>query len=160
MGFTRTAIRAYAIADNRLAELAGWDKELLAAELEFLCELDFEFPIEITGFEMAEIDILISSASDSTPEEDCVNELPEAHPEPFTRSGDLWLMDRHKLFCGDATKSDSFDTLMQRRAQAMRRRAMTGGACSRSYRGCWILSIFGRRASTSGANWSVSTSVC
>ena len=54
-------IKAYVIADNKLAELAGWDEEILAKELQFLTELDLDFDIEVTGFEMGEIDVLIES---------------------------------------------------------------------------------------------------
>jgi ParB-like chromosome segregation protein Spo0J len=55
-------IRAFRIADNRLAELAQWDEQALAIELKALSELDLSFDVEITGFELAEIDILIERA--------------------------------------------------------------------------------------------------
>src|SRR5262245_5327080 len=58
---TEAQIKAYVIADNKLAELAGWDAEILANELQLLSELDLDFDIEVTGFEMAEIDVLIES---------------------------------------------------------------------------------------------------
>ena len=58
---TEAQIKAYVIADNKLAELAGWDEEILANELQFLTELDLDFDIEVTGFEMGEIDVLIES---------------------------------------------------------------------------------------------------
>ena len=58
---TEAQIKAYVIADNKLAELAGWDEEILAKELQFLTELNLDFDIEVTGFEMGEIDVLIES---------------------------------------------------------------------------------------------------
>ena len=58
--------RAYILADNRLAERAGWDRELLAIELQGLIDLDFE--VELTGFEMPEIDTILEAASEATEE--------------------------------------------------------------------------------------------
>ena len=55
--------RAYALADNRLAEAAGWDRELLALELRYISELELDFDLELTGFEMAEIDLLLDPAA-------------------------------------------------------------------------------------------------
>ncbi len=62
---TEAQKRAYIIADNRLAELAGWDEEVLAIELQALGEIDLDFDLEITGFETAEIDLLIESLDGS-----------------------------------------------------------------------------------------------
>ncbi len=56
--------RAYVIADNRLAELAGWDREILAIELQALSEMELDFDLEITGFETAEIDLLLDDGDD------------------------------------------------------------------------------------------------
>ncbi len=56
-------IRAYVIADNRLAENAGWDRELLGLELQYLTDLDIDFDVTVTGFELPEIDILIGELS-------------------------------------------------------------------------------------------------
>jgi DNA modification methylase len=105
--------RAYLIADNRLAELAGWDREILAIELQALLHLDFE--IELTGFEMAEIDIILDAEAgeDSGPED----EIPEPS-EPISRPGDLWCLGDHRLFCGDALDASSYCALMgEERAQ-------------------------------------------
>src|SRR5215510_12606067 len=94
--------RAYILADNKLAEKAGWDKELLAIELQGLIELDVD--IELTGFEMAEIDIILEEAHEATgvasgPED----EPPEHSPGPaVTQTGDLWLLGPHRLMCADA----------------------------------------------------------
>ncbi|MFO1176017.1 MAG: ParB/Srx family N-terminal domain-containing protein [Paracoccaceae bacterium] len=60
----RAERRAYVIADNRLAELAGWDREILKIEFQALAELDLDFDLEITGFETAELDLLLDSAGE------------------------------------------------------------------------------------------------
>jgi hypothetical protein len=104
--------RAYVIADNRLAEKAGWDREILAIELQSLIDLDFE--VEITGFETPEIDILLdpdaeSKGTVSGPEDD-VPALPAG--QAFTRPGDLWTLGAHRLFCGNALETSAYDTVM------------------------------------------------
>jgi len=106
-------IRAYVIADNRLAELAGWDDELLAIELQALSEIDLDFDIEITGFATAEIDGLIAglNGDEADDEADRLPEVDETVP-PITQPGDLWLLGRHRLLCADATKAESFTRLM------------------------------------------------
>ena len=104
--------RAYVLADNKLAEKAGWDKELLAIELQGLIELEVD--IELTGFEMAEIDIILEEAHEATG----VASGPEdAVPEPssgpvISRTGDLWLLGAHRLLCGDAREKAACAHLM------------------------------------------------
>jgi len=89
-------IRAFRIADNRLTELGEWDKEVLAIEFRDLLDLDFE--IELTGFDFPEIDIVLASTRDRTPEADV--EL--ASGPAVTQPGDLWVLNEHRLLCGDA----------------------------------------------------------
>ncbi|SPJ25042.1 site-specific DNA-methyltransferase [Palleronia abyssalis] len=104
--------RAYVIADNRLAENAGWDRETLAIELGALAEADLDFDIGVIGFDAGEIDLLIEEVSPSEP---CVPEdeaLPPLDAQPVTRSGDLWQLGPHRLICGDARESDVVDGLM------------------------------------------------
>jgi DNA modification methylase len=103
---------AYILADNRLAEKAGWDKELLAIELQGLIELDFD--VEITGFEMPEIDLVLEDADEakresSGPEDKVPDPLPS-----FTVSalGDMWIMGSHRLFCGDARDNSAYQNLL------------------------------------------------
>lgn len=106
-------IRAYVIADNRLAELAGWDSELLAIELQSLSEIDLDFDIEITGFATPEIDGLIVDLSSAADVDDADRLPPISRTRPpVSGSGDLWLLGRHRLLCADATKADSFTTLL------------------------------------------------
>jgi len=98
--------KAYIIADNRLAEDAGWDNELLKLEIENL--KDLEFDISELGFEVDEIDKLLNSGADVT-EDNFDEPLPET---PITKQGDVWLLGRHRLICGDSTKLETYTTLM------------------------------------------------
>ncbi len=109
---SKTERRAYVIADNKLALNAGWDKEILAIELQGL--VDLEFDVELTGFSLAEIDLVIEEAGEADPDghdapEDAV---PEAGREPVTLTGDLWILDRHRLVCGDTRDPDVIGRLM------------------------------------------------
>ncbi len=105
--------RAYILADNKLAEKAGWDKELLAIELQGLIELDVD--IELTGFDMAEIDLILEEGREargepSGPED----QVPEPSPLPaVTQTGDLWLLGSHRLLCGDARDKAAYDRLLE-----------------------------------------------
>ena len=91
--------RAYILADNRLAEKAGWDREVLALELGELCELLTD-EINITGFETGEVDLLLSDLDDTPDPADDVPAM--ASVAPVTRTGDLWRLAPHRLICGDA----------------------------------------------------------
>jgi DNA modification methylase len=104
--------RAYIIADNRLAEKAGWDRELLAIELQALIDIDFD--IEITGFETGAVDIILEDAREATgktagPED----KAPDPLPGPaVSQPGDLWVLANHRLVCGDARNDDAYQPLM------------------------------------------------
>jgi 16S rRNA G966 N2-methylase RsmD len=104
--------RAYILADNRLAEKAGWDREILAIELQALVELDFE--VELTGFEVAEIDLCLEEAREATGEpsglEDEVPAYADTHA--VTRPGDLWQLGPHLLLCADARDPTAYVRLM------------------------------------------------
>ena len=109
---TDDEIRAYVIADNKLAENAGWDRELLAIELQGLVELDIDFDVTITGFEMPEIDILMGEL-DADEEDDPADEVPELGDDPpVTRPGDIWCIGKHRLICGDATDPEAYARLL------------------------------------------------
>jgi len=105
--------RAYVLADNKLAQKAGWNKELLAIELQGLIELDVE--IELTGFDMAEIDLILEEAHEangapSGPEDN----VPQYSSGPaITQTGDLWVLGRHRLLCGDASDKAAYDHLLE-----------------------------------------------
>ncbi len=102
--------RAFIIADNRLAEKAGWDNAILAIELQGLSDLGFD--VELTGFEIPEIEMIF----DSIERDELGSGSDEVHnPTPdrvITKTGDLWILGNHRLFCGDARFRDSFSTLM------------------------------------------------
>jgi DNA methylase/ParB-like nuclease domain len=115
---TDAQIKAYVIADNRLAELAGWDTEILANELQLLSELDLDFDIEVTGFEMGEIDVLIESQGGEHDPADDVPDFDNARSS-VTLLGDVWLLGTHRLACGDALSSESYSVLMERRRAQM-----------------------------------------
>jgi DNA modification methylase len=102
--------RAYIIADNKLAENAGWDRELLALELQYITELDPEFDLTLTGFEMAEIDLVLDGDGNNT----ASDALPEIDPSApvVSRPGDLWQLGPHRLLCGDARSGASHTALL------------------------------------------------
>src|SRR5215475_9264991 len=88
-------IRAYVIADNKLAENAGWDRNLLGIELQYLSELEIDFDVTVTGFDLAEIDILIDELSPDN-ENDPADELLATAPGPaVSRQDDIWRIGRH-----------------------------------------------------------------
>lgn len=111
--------RAYILADNRIAEKAGWDQELLTLELKYITELDLDFDLTVTGFETAEIDLLINPLNSATGGQDGDEFYDVDRVQPtVSQLGDLWLLDEHRLLCGDATESSSFAQLLDgRRAQ-------------------------------------------
>ena len=105
--------RAYILADNKLAQNAGWDEEILATELQFLLEAKIDFHVGITGFETHEIDSLISGLAPEEPGDPADDVLPEIVENPISRRGDLWLLGEHRLLCADATNEQSFHRLME-----------------------------------------------
>lgn len=92
--------RAYVIADNRLAELAGWDRELLAVELQGLLDLKFE-DVELTGFPLDEIDDLRAAATRGTPDPADEEVAADRAPKAVSRPGDRWDLGAHRLWCGE-----------------------------------------------------------
>lgn len=112
---TEAQARAFLIADNRLTENAEWDDRLLAEQLKALSELDLDFSLEATGFEMGEIDFMIEGlASGSESDCDPADAVPEEAAAPqVSRLGDFWKLDRHRVLCGDALKAESLTALMK-----------------------------------------------
>jgi DNA modification methylase len=114
---TPAQARAFGIADNRLAENSTWDDRLLGEIFRDLATVDLDFSLEVTGFSIGEIDLRIEGLSASTGSEpDPADELPEIlEPSPVSQLGDLWLLGKHKVLCGDALEADSYRALMQRK---------------------------------------------
>jgi len=104
---TEAQKKAYILADNRLAEDAGWDFELLSVELEELKELDFD--IGLTGFGADELSDIFGEEELEAVEDDYEVELPE---EPKTKLGDIYQLGRHRLMCGDSTDKEMVEKLM------------------------------------------------
>ena len=101
--------KAYILADNKLALNADWDNSLLAIELADLKDLGFD--TDLTGFSADEIAALMPiEVTEGLTDEDAVPEIPE---EPVTRLGDVWLLGKHRVMCGDSTSIDAVDRLMQ-----------------------------------------------
>jgi DNA modification methylase len=107
---TEAERRAYILADNRLAEQAGWDEELLAIELQFLTDAEIDFEVELTGFETADIDRILDGAGEPGETE----MVPEPDPEApiVSQLGDLWEIGKHRILCGDARDRTSFERLL------------------------------------------------
>jgi len=106
-----TQRRALVIADNRIAENAGWDDAMLRIELESLQSEGFD--LDITGFDadaLAELLAGDESNNEGQTDEDAV---PEVGETPISRPGDVWIMGQHRLLCGDSTVAESYDSLMQ-----------------------------------------------
>jgi DNA modification methylase len=103
--------RAYVIADNRLAEKAGWDRNLLAIELQGLIDIGFE--VELTGFETPDIDLLLDEALEATGLSPADDQLPVIRSgAPTSQRGDLWVLGAHRLLCGDARAPASYTRLL------------------------------------------------
>ena len=100
--------KAYIIADNRMALDAGWDNELLRVELEALQGEDFD--VLLTGFDETELSKLFDEGSEV--KEDGFDVEAELEKPCFSRPGDVWFLGRHRLICGDSTKPETYETLM------------------------------------------------
>jgi hypothetical protein len=118
-GMTEAQIRAYVIADNRLAENAGWAPELLAIEMQYLADLDLDFDVTITGFSMPEIDVLIGGLDAPAQKPDPADAVPEIAGPAVTRLGDIWQIGLHRLICGDATAPETYARLLGGEAAQM-----------------------------------------
>jgi DNA modification methylase len=101
--------RAYILADNRLAEAAGWDEEMLRLELEALADQNVDF--SVTGFDEDQLAKLqeAHAGREGLTDEDAV---PEQAREAISAPGDLWLLSDHRVYCGDVTRSEDLDRLM------------------------------------------------
>lgn len=110
---SETERRAYVLADNKLALNAGWDTEILAIELQAL--VDLEFDVTLTGFSLAEVDFTLDAVKDRNPNTvvGSVDLVIPPSGTAVTRTGDVWVLGRHRLICGDARRSEDYAALMQ-----------------------------------------------
>ena len=113
-GWSEAQKKAYVIADNKLALNAGWDASMLAVEFGDLKEAGFD--LELTGFGGDELAALFPTESEGLTDEDAVPEVPAV---PTTVEGDVWLLGRHRLMCGDSTSIDAVERLMDGRKADM-----------------------------------------
>jgi len=112
--------QAYIIADNKLAELAGWDENLLAQELAELRDVDYN--LDLIGFDEHELKALLSSLdqnmdSNENNEEDDL--IPEVADDPVSQAGQLWVLGKHLLLCADACEASSFKQLLGKKIANM-----------------------------------------
>lgn len=108
-GLSEAQKKAYVIADNKLTENSEWDNSLLAIELQRLEELDFD--LTMTGFSVEELSALMNI--EELEEGKCdPDESPEPQAESITKPGDIWLLGKHKLLCGDSTRIEAVELLM------------------------------------------------
>lgn len=115
---TPEQVRAYIIADNRLAEKSGWDNEILKIELDFLMNLDSElgFDATITGFEIPDIDLIVNpeaieeAKAEKDLEEDFFNSVVDIPQQ--VKKGELWKLGEHLVYCGDALREESYAALL------------------------------------------------
>lgn len=107
---TEAQKKAYILADNRYAEDAGWDEEMLKVEIEALEGMDFD--MSFTGFDEQEIaDLLAGDAEDAKEDDFDVEE--ELQKPCFSKTGDIWHIGKHKVICGDSTQEDTYTQLFE-----------------------------------------------
>ena len=106
---TEAQKKAYIIADNRMALDAGWDEELLRVEIEALQAEAFD--LALTGFDEKELSKLFDGGNDI--EDDNFDADEELKKPVFNKAGDIWRLGRHRLVCGDSTKAETYETLME-----------------------------------------------
>ena len=107
---TEAQKKAYILADNRYAQDAGWDEELLRLEIEALEGMDFD--VSLTGFNEDEISDLFAGADTSDTQDDDFDLSDALEKAAFVERGDVWVVGRHRLMCGDATSEEDVATLM------------------------------------------------
>ncbi|HLM82950.1 MAG TPA: DNA methyltransferase [Terriglobales bacterium] len=113
---TDAQIKAFAIADNKLSENSTWDAALLGQQLKALAEVELDFNLEATGFEMGEIDLLIEGLEPtSEAESDAADSIPDQTTTRVTSVNDLWHLAKHRVLCGNALDPEAYSRLMGKR---------------------------------------------
>jgi DNA modification methylase len=107
---TEAQIKAFRIADNKVADFTTWDNEMLAIEFEALEELNFD--LLATGFDMDEIELILGDDEEPEAEEDDFDVDGALKEETISKEGDLFLLGKHRLYCGDSTSDKDVQTLM------------------------------------------------
>ncbi len=108
---TEAQRRALVIADNKIAENAGWDEELLRAELAALQEMEFD--LDLVGFSDEELDDLLGDLeAEALGEVEGEDEVPETPEDPVSRPGDLWVLGNHRVLCGDSTEATDVERVL------------------------------------------------
>ena len=107
---TEAQVKAYRLADNQLTMNSGYDTELLRVELADLSNLDLDFDLDITGFELPEIEFLLEG--ETSKDVDADDEVIEDDVPKRASFGDVWQLGEHKLICGDSTKIETYQSLM------------------------------------------------
>ncbi len=116
-GLSPDELRAYRLADNRLAELAGWDEQIVTIELQHLTSIDLDFNIEVLGWNMPVIDIMFDAHAsapgnlDDAP--DAADDIPAEGTRAVSRIGDLWLLGRHRVLCSSALNPVAYTVLLK-----------------------------------------------
>ena len=118
---TEAQAKAFMIADNRLTENSVWDDRLLAEQFKSLSEVELDFSLDVTGFEIGEIDVMIEGLAPAIEGgDDPADALPETKKAVrVSRNGDLWLLGRHRIYCGNSLNVSSYSALMETRRAAM-----------------------------------------
>jgi DNA modification methylase len=122
---TPDQVRAYRLADNQLAQLSGWDEDILKIELQHLSdiEVDLDFSLETIGWDHAEIDVMLETAPAEKSDDGAFDPVDENVSAPehdaVTRLDDIWLLAEHRVLCGSALEPDAFAQLMGGRQAAM-----------------------------------------
>lgn len=109
--WTKAEIRAYRLADNRLAELSNWDENLLAIEIAEIIEIG-DVGIDLLGWDMPEIDNFAVSSGDKGPAEDPADAMPDLPKQAISRPGDVWQLGAHRLLCGSCLETENWSRLM------------------------------------------------
>jgi DNA modification methylase len=109
---TEAQAKAFMIADNRLTETSTWNERVLALNLKELSVLNLDFNLEATGFDMGEIDIKIEDLDGDQTEPEPEDVLPSLGP-PVSRLGDMWILGKHRLLCGNSLDEASYKILLQ-----------------------------------------------
>lgn len=115
---TPDQVRAYRLADNKLTDCSAWDSRLLAEQLKDLAAAELDFDLDAIGFETPEIDFLIQGL-DGMDEEPADTESPEDVGPAVSQLGDCWQLGRHRVLCGNALESESYERLLGGQRVAM-----------------------------------------